>query len=167
MLRKYILIPILFGLTMLICSCDGELKNALNMAGNNRAELEKVLEHFKNDPDPLKFESAGNYTSWCHILESGVCGIRSQKFILTYKDMIKELYGGTNGKYFIVGTKLQFTMPGIYFKLENKGKDIVETGRYNVCVISLLETCDRTKQKNCNGATDWNNNLAKFEDAID
>ncbi|MBO4397864.1 MAG: RICIN domain-containing protein [Bacteroidaceae bacterium] len=39
-------------------SCDRDLKLALELAGDNRSEMEKVLEHFKNDPDPLKYEAA-------------------------------------------------------------------------------------------------------------
>ena len=39
-------------------SCESNLEKSLKMAGENRSELEKVLEHFENDPDPLKFEAA-------------------------------------------------------------------------------------------------------------
>lgn len=39
-------------------SCDKDLKRALDVAGDNKAELEKVLKHFEDDPDPLKYESA-------------------------------------------------------------------------------------------------------------
>lgn len=42
----------------MLASCDKDLKHALVIAGNNRAELENVLRHFENDPDPLKYESA-------------------------------------------------------------------------------------------------------------
>ena len=41
-----------------LSSCDDDLRHALDMAGDNRAELEKVLLHFKNDPDPLKYKAA-------------------------------------------------------------------------------------------------------------
>ena len=39
-------------------SCDGNLRQSLDMAGDNREELEKVLRHFKEDPDPLKYRAA-------------------------------------------------------------------------------------------------------------
>jgi len=39
-------------------ACDRDLDHALDMAGDNRGELEKVLEHFKKDPDRLKYEAA-------------------------------------------------------------------------------------------------------------
>ena len=42
----------------IICSCNRKLDKALSNAGNNRSELVKVLDHFKNDPDPLKYKSA-------------------------------------------------------------------------------------------------------------
>ena len=38
--------------------CNKEIKHALEKAGENRAELEKVLEYFANDSDPLKYEAA-------------------------------------------------------------------------------------------------------------
>lgn len=42
----------------MLASCDGDLQSALEHADDNRAELEKVLAHFKEDPDPLKYASA-------------------------------------------------------------------------------------------------------------
>ncbi len=42
----------------MLTSCDGDLQSALEHADDNRAELEKVLVHFKDDPDPLKYASA-------------------------------------------------------------------------------------------------------------
>lgn len=39
-------------------SCNKDLKRALDMSGSNRAELEKVLKHFEDDPEPMKYESA-------------------------------------------------------------------------------------------------------------
>ena len=44
--------------TLIFVSCDSDLGTALDMAGDNRTEMEKVLEHFKNDPDSLKYEAA-------------------------------------------------------------------------------------------------------------
>ena len=41
-----------------IVACDHNLDNALNSAGKNRKELEKVLKHFKDNADPLKYQSA-------------------------------------------------------------------------------------------------------------
>lgn len=41
-----------------LMSCDRIPEQALQQAGNNRAELEKVLAHFKDDPDPLKYRAA-------------------------------------------------------------------------------------------------------------
>ena len=40
---------------IVIQSCDRELENALNKAGSNRFELEKVLDYFEDNPDPLKY----------------------------------------------------------------------------------------------------------------
>lgn len=49
---------LIFTICAIICSCKRELDKALSNAGNNRSELVKVLDHFKNDPDPLKYKSA-------------------------------------------------------------------------------------------------------------
>ena len=51
-------------LVLLLSSCHNQLDNALELAGDNRAELEKVLAHFKDDPDPLKYEAA------CFLIEN-------------------------------------------------------------------------------------------------
>lgn len=48
-----------FLLVILMCAaCDKDVEHILQLAGDNRAELELVLNHFKNNPDPLKFRSA-------------------------------------------------------------------------------------------------------------
>ena len=39
-------------------SCDKNLDKVLDLSGDNRPELEKVLEHFEDDPDPLKYKAA-------------------------------------------------------------------------------------------------------------
>lgn len=44
--------------TIFLFSCSSRLETALDSANANRAELEKVLEHFKNDKNPLKYEAA-------------------------------------------------------------------------------------------------------------
>ena len=49
---------LLLALLFLICSCDSRLDFSLENAGENRDELEKVLEHFEHDPNPLKYEAA-------------------------------------------------------------------------------------------------------------
>lgn len=42
----------------ILCSCHNELDNALNHAGNNRQELEKVLDYFRKGSDTLKYSAA-------------------------------------------------------------------------------------------------------------
>ena len=49
---------IIVFLLSFLSSCDSNLENSLEYAGENRNELEKVLEHFKDDPNPLKYEAA-------------------------------------------------------------------------------------------------------------
>lgn len=39
-------------------ACQNRIDNALELAGDNRKELEKVLNHFKSDPDTLKYGAA-------------------------------------------------------------------------------------------------------------
>lgn len=41
-----------------VISCDRRLNDALDMAGANREELEKVLRHYENDEDTLKYSAA-------------------------------------------------------------------------------------------------------------
>lgn len=56
----------LFFLTviLLLTSCSDELNKSLDYSGVNRPELEKVLEHFKEDSNPLKYRAA------CFIIEN-------------------------------------------------------------------------------------------------
>ncbi len=53
----YWIIGLLF-VTNLLTSCDGNLRQSLDLAGDNRDEMEKVLRHFKNDQNPLKYKAA-------------------------------------------------------------------------------------------------------------
>ena len=41
-----------------LTSCERIPEQALQQAGENRAELERVLAHFKDDSDPLKYRAA-------------------------------------------------------------------------------------------------------------
>lgn len=56
-MRSYLhIIPITI---LFICiSCRDNLDYALELAGDNKEELVKVLEHYKNDPDTLKYGAA-------------------------------------------------------------------------------------------------------------
>lgn len=48
-----------FFIVLFMCAaCDRNIEHVLQLAGDNRAELELVLNHFKDNPDPLKFRSA-------------------------------------------------------------------------------------------------------------
>ena len=65
---KYIIRFSVFSL-ILLCSCIGkkqsELEQALLLAGDNRAELEKVLKRYSTDPaDSLKYRAA------CFLIEN-------------------------------------------------------------------------------------------------
>ena len=53
---KEILISTLLFLCLV--ACNPNLDSALEQAGENREEMEKVLDHFKNDPDTLKYSAA-------------------------------------------------------------------------------------------------------------
>lgn len=48
------LLLFLFGLSACTEPYKREAQKVLPLAGDNRAELEKVIEHFANDEDPLK-----------------------------------------------------------------------------------------------------------------
>lgn len=58
MVLKTSVTSLIFCALLAICSCDHELKQALNMSGSNKPELEKVLDHFRNDSNPLKYNAA-------------------------------------------------------------------------------------------------------------
>ena len=55
---KIVSIYSLFVAIFLCVACDKSLDNVLQMSGDNRAELEKVLAHFKEAPDPLRYRAA-------------------------------------------------------------------------------------------------------------
>lgn len=55
---KHMLLPHIIVSFVLLCSCDVRLNYALEQAGRNIEEMEKVLEHFKDDPDTLKYSAA-------------------------------------------------------------------------------------------------------------
>ncbi|MBO7581185.1 MAG: RICIN domain-containing protein [Bacteroidaceae bacterium] len=60
-MKKGTLSIIIIGIliwTGCLMSCDRIPEQALQQAGENRVELEKVLAHFKDDPDPLKYRAA-------------------------------------------------------------------------------------------------------------
>ena len=47
-----------FVFALFLNSCSSDLDTALDCAGENRQELEKVLDHFKDNPNSLKYEAA-------------------------------------------------------------------------------------------------------------
>ena len=62
--RKTATILLLF-FTLLLTSCDTNrtyLRYSLRMAGDNRAQLEAVLEHYKDDPE--------KYAAACYLIEN-------------------------------------------------------------------------------------------------
>lgn len=56
MRKKTILVCV--GFLCLLGSCDSNIETSLECAGDNRQEIDVVLDHFKNDPNPLKYEAA-------------------------------------------------------------------------------------------------------------
>ena len=64
--------------TLLLCSCDRDLRLALNQSGDNRAELETVLKHYEKEGDDFKLEAAKflirnmpyNYSSVGEVIET-------------------------------------------------------------------------------------------------
>ena len=54
----YIFKCIIFLNVIFIYACNPHLDSALDQAGSNIEEMEKVLEHFKDDPDTLKYSAA-------------------------------------------------------------------------------------------------------------
>lgn len=51
-------LSLLIAAILLLSSCNDELNRSLDLSDSNRQELEKVLDHFKNDSNPLKYEAA-------------------------------------------------------------------------------------------------------------
>lgn len=51
-------ITIFFVVILSLVSCDRELNLSLDFAQANRSELETILDHFKDDPNSLKYEAA-------------------------------------------------------------------------------------------------------------
>ena len=48
----------LIAVVALFYSCSSDLDYSFSLAGDNRSELERVLDHFEDDPNPLKYEAA-------------------------------------------------------------------------------------------------------------
>ena len=48
----------LIAVVALFYSCSSDLDYSFSLAGDNRSELERVLDHFEDDPTPLKYEAA-------------------------------------------------------------------------------------------------------------
>lgn len=57
-MKSHIRIYSVVLLFVIICSCHNDLDYVLEQAGNNQQELEKVLDHFREDPDTLKYSAA-------------------------------------------------------------------------------------------------------------
>ena len=55
---KKIYVLVCIGFLGLLGSCNSNLEASLEFAGDNRHEIDVVLDHFKNDPNPLKYEAA-------------------------------------------------------------------------------------------------------------
>ena len=51
-------VTIFLVVVSLLISCSDELNKSLEFSDSNRVELEKVLNHFENVPNPLKYEAA-------------------------------------------------------------------------------------------------------------
>lgn len=56
-MKKFLSI-ILVGFATAFVSCNKKLNRALDIAGDNRTELEAVLQYFENDPNQLKYQAA-------------------------------------------------------------------------------------------------------------
>ena len=52
------IVSLFIAVILLLSSCNDELNRSLDLSDSNRQELEKVLDHFKNDSNPLKYEAA-------------------------------------------------------------------------------------------------------------
>lgn len=52
------LVILLCGIILFLYSCETQLEKTLKKAGNNRMELEKVLEFFNDNPESLEYEAA-------------------------------------------------------------------------------------------------------------
>lgn len=52
------IISLICAAVVLLASCNQDLDYSLELSASNRSELEKVLNHFKDDSNPLKYEAA-------------------------------------------------------------------------------------------------------------
>ncbi len=52
-MKTTLLLSLLISVLLLSCSAPSPLDYALEQAGSNRPELEKVLDHYKSDPEKL------------------------------------------------------------------------------------------------------------------
>jgi len=56
-IKKYLIFVYCTIVSVIFCGCNCN-EDTLAQAGKNRKELQKVLDYFKNDPDPLKYKAA-------------------------------------------------------------------------------------------------------------
>jgi len=57
MINKTLLLYLVLVIFVVV-SCTGNLDRKIELSESNHTEMEAVLDHFKNDPNPLKYESA-------------------------------------------------------------------------------------------------------------
>ena len=71
----FLALAIIIMSSVAMVSCDRRLDDALDMAGGNREELEKVLRHYEEDEDTLKYSAAKFLIEnmSCHFSYSGEC----------------------------------------------------------------------------------------------
>ncbi|WP_434502709.1 hypothetical protein [Prevotella sp.] len=76
----------------IMASCESNLDIALKDAGKNRQELEKVLNHFKDDPNHLKYKAAKFLIENMpyHYSMYGDC---MKQYSLAYEKMAHEPFG--------------------------------------------------------------------------
>ena len=94
MIKTFILF---FLLSLTACSCfnqDRQLNTALNLAGENRIELEKVLTHYQNEPEKL---TAARFLI-CNMIGKQTLDPSSVKYQQLYFDALAA-YRKTHDKY--------------------------------------------------------------------
>ena len=89
----FLAIAIIMLSSVAMVSCDRRLDDALDMAGSNREELEKVLRHYEEDEDTLKYSAAKFLIEnmSCHFSYSGECVEMLDKAYLAMSEEAKEL----------------------------------------------------------------------------
>lgn len=112
--------------------------------------------------------------AWFKMLHSGKCGFYSELYEIGWEAngfSYSARVGISPKGGYVTEAGITLTAPSLKYKKKVRDSARIETGTWRVCKRDLLDpinvTCDRCKQKLCDGTTDCKNDLAVPDDNLD